>query len=156
MTDAEIRKLLSEIKNIAVVGAKDKPGQPVDAVGRYLMAAGYALFPVHPARRGVWGLETYAGLDELGAAPEKIRLGAGPEKIRIDAVLLFRAAEHCPEHAREALRLSPLPKVFWMQQGISSPEAAALMRGAGVAVVENTCIKTEHARLLAGLGLGVL
>lgn len=142
MTDSEIRRLLGELKSIAVVGAKDKPGQPVDAVGRYLMAAGYTVWPVHPVRRGVWGLATYAGLEDLPGGP--------------DAVVLFRAAQHCAAHAAEALRLRPLPKLFWMQEGISSPEAAALMRGAGVAVVENACIKMEHQRLLGGAPLGFL
>lgn len=147
MTDAQIRQLLNEIKTIAIIGAKDKPGQPVDTVGRYLIDAGYTLLPVHPVRKNVWGLDTYTSLDELTA---------GPDGIAVDAVVLFRASEYCAGHAREALRLKPLPRVFWMQEGISCPESARLMREAGVAVLENVCIKKEHERLLAGLAIGRL
>lgn len=44
-------KLLKDVKCIAIVGAKDVPGQPVDTVGRYLIEAGYTVFPVHPVRK---------------------------------------------------------------------------------------------------------
>ena len=36
-SDKELAALLGKVKTIAVVGAKDKPGQPVDRVGRYLI-----------------------------------------------------------------------------------------------------------------------
>lgn len=144
LTDAEIKKLLGEIKTIAIIGAKDKEGQPVDRVGRYLLAHGYTLVPVHPVRKNVWGLETYPSINEL------------PSGVIIDALVLFRASEYCAAHAREALQLAPLPKVFWMQEGIFCPESTKLMEEAGVAVVQNRCIKIEHERLLAGMALGRL
>lgn len=142
MSDAEIRKLLTEIRTIAIIGAKDKEGQPVDRVGRYLLSAGYAVIPVHPVRKGVWGLVTRTTVGELPETP--------------DAVVLFRASEYCSAHAREALALAPPPKAFWMQEGISCPESRALMEQAGVAVLQNVCIKKEHERLLAGSPLGKL
>lgn len=142
MTDSEIRKLLAEIKTVAIIGAKDKPGQPVDRVGRYLLAAGYTVLPVHPARKEVWGLAARPTMNDLPEGPE--------------AVVLFRAPEYCAGHAREALRLRPLPRVFWMQEGISSPEAEALLAPAGVSVLSNVCILKEHERLLAGRPLGSL
>lgn len=147
VTDAEIRKLLKEIKTIAIVGAKDKPGQPVDMVGRYLIKAGYSVIPVHPVRKGVWSLNTYAGLDDV---PQ------GRDGVTIDAVVLFRASEHCFAHAHEALRLNPLPKVFWMQEGISCHESSELMEKSGVLALDNVCIKKEHERLVAGMQLGRL
>lgn len=142
MTDADMKKLLTEIKTIAIIGAKDKEGHPVDRVGRYMLRAGYTVIPVHPTRKGVWGLTTYQAIGELPETP--------------DAVVLFRASEYCAAHAREVLGLKSLPKVFWMQEGISCPESKALMEQAGVAVVQNLCIKIEHERLLAGNPLGRL
>ena len=136
LADAEMRKLLAEIKSIAIIGAKDKPGQPVDNVGAYLINAGYEVIPVHPVRRGVWGLETYANIRDIPHTP--------------DAVVLFRASEHCAEHARETLELKPLPRVFWMQEGIECPESSRLLGQVGVTVLQNVCIKKEHERLLAG------
>ncbi|WP_303236936.1 CoA-binding protein [uncultured Bilophila sp.] len=134
LSDDRMRTLLSEARTIAVIGAKDKPGQPVDRVGRYLIQAGYQVIPVHPTRKNVWGLETYTTLAEVPCP--------------IDIVNVFRAPQYCPDHARETLALSPLPKLFWMQLGIVSPEASALVGKAGIAVVEDLCIMVEHNRLL--------
>ena len=50
----------------------------------------------------------------------------------VDLADLFRAAPHCPEHAREVLRMSPRPKIFWMQSGIVSPEAREILAGKGI------------------------
>ncbi|CAK7049819.1 MAG: putative protein YccU [Desulfovibrio sp.] len=132
--DELLRAILRDAKTIAIVGAKDAPGQPVDGVGRYLMNAGYTVIPVHPARKDVWGLQTYKSIADL----------PGP----VDIIDLFRAAEYCPAHAREVLELPWRPRAFWMQVGIESPEATALLEPAGVSVVQNVCIKVEHRRLL--------
>ncbi len=131
--DDKLRELLSAAQSIAIVGAKDKPGSPVEHVGRYLLEAGYRVFPVHPVRREVWGLPAFHSLADLPAPP--------------DVICLFRAAQYCPDHAREALALPRLPLLFWMQEGITSPEAGKLMADAGVAVVEDMCIETVHKRL---------
>lgn len=128
-----LRALLRDAKTIAIAGAKDAPGQPVDTVGRYLMAAGYTVIPVHPVRQNVWGLPTYKSLGDL----------PGP----VDIINLFRAAECCPDHAREVLDLSWRPRAFWMQLGIESPEATALLEPADITVVQAVCIKVEHMRL---------
>ena len=37
--------------------------------------------------------------------------------------------------------------IFWMQEGIRSPEAGRLMAEAGVKVVEDRCLETVHAAL---------
>ncbi|SBW00538.1 CoA-binding domain-containing protein [uncultured delta proteobacterium] len=128
-----IRSLLQNVRSIAVVGAKDAPDQAVERVGRYLMKAGFEIFPIHPVRQNVWGLPTYKSIGDL----------PGP----VDLIDLFRAAEYCPGHAREVLALPWKPRVFWMQLGISSPEAAALLEKEGIAVVQDACLMVEHRRL---------
>ena len=52
----DMRSLLARARNIAIVGAKDKPGSPVDHVGRYLLNAGFNVKPVHAVRRQAWGI----------------------------------------------------------------------------------------------------
>lgn len=130
---AQLAPRLAQVKTIAVLGAKDVVGQPVDRVGRYLIAAGFRVFPVHPVRQDVWGLPTFATLDQI------------PEPV--DLVNVFRAAQFCPDHARECLALKTLPGVFWMQLGIVSAEARGLLEPAGVFVVEGHCLMIEHQRL---------
>lgn len=133
MNDAQLRAILGAARTIAILGAKDSPGQPVDRVGRYLLTAGYSVLPVHPKRRTVWGIPAYAALD---AVP-------GP----VDVVDVFRAPEHCLAHARETLLLLPRPRLFWMQLGIANAPASALLAGQGISVVENACLMVEHARI---------
>ena len=129
----KMRALLQQVHKIAVVGAKDAPGQAVDNVGRYLIKAGFKIFPVHPVRQHVWGLPTYKSIGDL------------PEPV--DMINLFRAAEYCPGHAREVLALPWKPLVFWMQLGISSTEATALLEKEGMAVIQDACLMVEHRRL---------
>ncbi len=45
------------------------------------------------------------------------------------------------------MRLTPLPKVIWMQLGIRNDEAAAKAEAAGIKVVMNRCPKIEYGRL---------
>lgn len=135
-SDKELAALLGEVKTIAVVGAKDKPGQPVDMVGRYLIEAGFRVIPVHPKRATVWGLDAYPSLAEAPAP--------------IDLVDLFRAPQYCPEHAREVLALASRPRCFWMQTGVTSPEAQNVLHGSGVFVVQDRCLMVEHRRLVHG------
>ena len=92
------------------------------------------MIPVHPIRKDVWSLQTYPSLAEV--------------PFPVDIVNVFRAPQYCPDHARETVALSPLPQLFWMQQGIVSPEAASIAGKAGIAVVEDLCIMVEHKRLL--------
>lgn len=124
------QQLLSNVQNIAIVGAKDQPGQPVHQVGQYLIQAEFTVFPVHPQRQNVWDLPTYQSLLDI------------PE--RIDLVDLFRSSEFCVQHAREVLQLDRLPLAFWMQQGVSSPEARDLLQPYGIQVIEDSCIKLIH------------
>lgn len=133
-SDNELAGLLSEVKTIAVIGAVDKSGRPVDSVGRYLINAGFNIIPVHPKRENVWGLKTYPTILDI------------PEKI--DLVDLFRASKFCPEHAEEVLQLAELPKVFWMQSGIFSPEAKEKLSSTSIKVIEDRCLMVEHQRLV--------
>lgn len=135
-SDKELAALLGEVKTIAVIGAKDKPGQPVDMVGRYLIAAGYRVIPVHPARSSVWGLPAHKSILDI------------PDSV--DLVDVFRAPEHCAAHAGEVFKLSVRPRCFWMQTGIFSPDARQLLAGSGVTVIEDRCLMVDHRRLLGG------
>ena len=134
LDDRLMRALFGESRSIAIIGAKDKAGQAVDRVGRYLLEQGYTIFPVHPVRKTVWGLPAVTCLAELSEP--------------VDIVNLFRAPEYCPAHAQEVLDLPWKPKVFWMQLGIRSIEARQLLARTGMTVVEDSCIMVEHERLM--------
>ena len=131
--EKKLATLLEEVKVIAVIGAVDKPGRPVDRVCRYMMDAGYKIIPVHPKRENVWGLETYQSVKDI--------------PFPVDVVNLFRASQFCADHAREVLELETMPKCFWMQQDIFSPEARELLSGKDITVIEDRCIMVDHKNL---------
>lgn len=131
--DKTVTGLLARKPSVAVVGASDKPGRPADRVGRYLIQAGFRVLPVHPKHPHVWGLTAFASILDL----------PGP----VDIVNLFRAPDFIPAHARETLKMPSLPRVFWMQRGITSPEAREILKQTNVIVVEDLCIMVEHLNL---------
>ena len=100
----------------------------------YLLDKGYTVFPVHPVRKTVWGLTAYP---DLASLPQPV-----------DIIDLFRAPQYCPAHAQEVLALPWKPLCFWMQEGIRSAEARALLEPEQILVVEDLCLMVEHARLL--------
>ena len=132
--DAEIAELLRACRRIAVIGASSKP-RPSNDVLRYLVAVGYDVVPVHPREREVEGLTCYPTLGDAVAA-------TGP----VEIVDVFRRAEACPEHAREAVAVGA--RCLWLQLGIVSAEAARIAHAGGLAVVMDRCSKIEHAWLL--------
>ena len=134
MNDSRIREMLSQAETIAIVGAKDVPGSPVDRVGRYLIEAGYDVLPVHPKRARVWGLDAYPSLSDVDRA--------------VDIVDVFRAPQFCADHARECTVMRPLPSLFWMQLGIKSQDAVEILSQGPVGVVQDRCLMVEHRRLL--------
>ncbi len=133
--DDLIRSVLKSVKTVAMVGASGNPARPSYFVLQYLLGRGFRVFPVNPGLAGkdILGARVYAGLAEI----------PGP----IDMVDIFRNSEAAGEIVDEALQLQPLPKVIWMQLGVSNPVAAARAEAAGLTVIMNRCPKIEYGRL---------
>ncbi len=68
----------------------------------------------------------------------------------IDVVVVFRPSEEASDIARQVV--SAGAKVMWLQEGISSQEAASIVRDAGLTIVMDRCIGLTHGQL--GLGPG--
>jgi len=131
---AEITQLLKECRSIAVVGLSPKESRPSNMVGRYLLKHGYTVYPVNPGQDEILGEQCYKALSDIPAA--------------VDIVDIFRKSEDILPIVEEVLKLRPLPRVVWMQQGIIHEEAAALARDAGIYVLMDRCIKVDHANFL--------
>jgi uncharacterized protein len=138
--DAFIRGILDKVKTIAVVGASQGDDKPSMFVVKYLSERGYRVFPINPGRTGelVAGVQAYARLADV------------PEPI--DMVDVFRRSDAVPRVLDEVLKLSPLPKIFWMQLGVRNDEAAARAEAAGMTVIMDRCPKIEYGRLSREIG----
>jgi predicted CoA-binding protein len=132
---ADIARLLKAITSIAVVGLSPKENRPSNMVGRYLIGAGYTIYPVNPGQKEILGRTCYA---DLASIPDPI-----------DIVDIFRKSEDVLPIVEQLIELNPLPRVLWMQQGIVNEAAAELARRKGLFVVMDRCIKVDHYNLLS-------
>ncbi|KAA3619865.1 MAG: CoA-binding protein [Calditrichaeota bacterium] len=134
--DEDIRQILHDVKKIAVIGMKDESheNEASHTVPAYLKEHGYEVIPVNPECKKILGKQCY---DTLASVDEPV-----------DAVLVFRSPAKVPPHAKEALNLSHKPAVFWMQAGVRSMESAHRLAEAGIKVVQDHCIYSEHLRLI--------
>jgi len=132
---SEIARLLGEASSIAIVGLSPKENRPSNMVGRYLLNAGYTVYPVNPGQAKILGLTCYP---DLYSVPHPI-----------DIVDIFRRSKDVLQVVEQAVQLNPLPKAVWMQQGIINETAAELARNKGVFVVMNRCIKVDHDMLFS-------
>jgi predicted CoA-binding protein len=124
----EIGKLLSNTKNIAVVGLSDSPLRPSYGVSAYMQSHGYKIIPVNPAIKGALGEKAVASLADVPG--------------KIDIVDVFRRSEFVAEIVDEAIRLK-VPAI-WLQEGVIDERAAEKARQAGIVVVMDKCILKEH------------
>jgi O-acetylhomoserine (thiol)-lyase len=132
-SDQQIRRILSTVRTIAMVGASTNWNRPSYFVMKYLQGKGYRVIPVNPTAAGqtLLGEKVYASLKDV------------PDKI--DMVDMFRAADAAPGVVADAIAIGA--KVVWMQLGIRNDEAAAAGEAAGLEIIMNRCPKIEFGRL---------
>ena len=133
--DDYIRGILTSMKSIAMVGASPVDVRPSYFAFKYLLQRGYDMIPVNPGHVGksLLGRPFVASLADIGRP--------------IDMVEIFRGSAHLMPVVDQALKLSPLPKVIWMQLGGRDDAAAEKAEAAGIRVVMNRCPKIEWGRL---------
>jgi len=130
-----LRRILSHSRTIAVVGLSANWYRPSFFAAKYMRDHGYRVIPVNPHYAEVLGEKCYP---DIASIPEAL-----------DIVDCFRKADEMPALAREAV--AKHAKVLWMQLGIHNDEAAGIASEAGLDVVQNRCVKIEHARIMGGL-----
>lgn len=130
--DAAMRDLLQSARVIAVVGHSDKPNRASYQVAQYLRNAGYTVYAVNPTVSAINGQKSYASLADI------------PEPV--DIVDVFRRSEYLPAIVDEAVRVGA--KAIWTQLDVVHNEAARRAAEAGLAVVQDRCIRIEHTRLI--------
>ena len=133
-------QLLQHYEHIAIVGVSADPYRPSHFVAIYLQAEGYDIILINPRYAGqtLLSKRVYATLTEAKNAGEQIEI-----------VDVFRRAEDVPPIADEAIAIGA--KVLWLQLGIRNDEAAQRAQAAGLTVVQDRCMKIEHARFFGGL-----
>jgi predicted CoA-binding protein len=129
----EIKAILQQSKNVAIVGISNKEDRASYQVAKYLKGnAHFNLYFVNPVIDEVLGQKTYASLADI------------PD--HIDIVDVFRKAEDCPSVLEKAIAIKAT--TIWLQLGISNDEVAEKGTTAGMKVVMDRCIKIDYDALI--------
>ena len=140
--DALLRRILTNTKTIAMVGASPDWVRPSNFAMKYLQRKGYRVIPVNPGHAGkdILGEITYARLRDI------------PDKF--DIVDVFRTSDAAGVIADEAIEVAADKgaQVLWMQLGVRDDAAAARAEAAGLTAIMNRCPKIEYGRLFGEVG----
>jgi len=137
-TPAERLDIIRNARSIALVGVSANPIRSSNFVAAYLVRTAFQTYPVNPAYDNVLGVKCYPSLQDLPEVP--------------DVVDIFRRPDAIPGVVDEAIAIGA--KVVWFQLGLRHDEAATKALDAGLQVVQDRCLKIEHARWHGGLHLG--
>ena len=131
-------QIIQNSRSVALVGVSANPLRSSNFVTTYLVRTPFRTYPVNPAYGEVLGLECFDSLADLPEVP--------------DIVDVFRRPEAIPAVVDEAIAIGA--KVVWFQLGLRHDGAARTAMDAGLKVVQDRCLKIEHARFSGKLHLG--
>ncbi len=137
MPTSDLKKLFSEVKNIAVWGMSRAANKPSHTVPRYMLEQGYKIIPINPYADEILGQKAYKSLLDV------------PD--RIDLVNVFRLSQLVPPVVDEALeRRAQRGDIdwIWLQLGISNEESRLKAESAGVKFLQNRCIYVDHMQVM--------
>ena len=127
----EIEEILRECRKIAVVGLSPKESRDSNKVARYLMEQGYEIVPINPGQGEILGKTCYRSLKDI--------------PFQVDMADLFLNPTRVPQAVDQAIEIGV--NAVWMQLGVIHNEAAEKVKQAGIRVVVNKCIMTEHRKM---------
>ena len=128
--------LLQRTRSIAIVGMSKNSSRSSHFVATYLAGStDFEVYFVNPRETEIMGKPVYASLADLPVVP--------------DMVDVFRRVDDLPAVTDEAIAVGATS--VWFQLGLEHPDAAATAVAAGLDVVQNRCLKIEHARFRGGL-----
>ena len=123
--------ILHHYRTVAVVGLSPKPHRDSFRVAQYLQQHGWRIIPINPNAEQILGEPAYASLSDAARHHP------------IELVNVFRNSEDVPPVVEEAIAIGA--KAIWLQLGVVHEAAAQRARDAGLLVVQNKCLKIEHA-----------
>jgi predicted CoA-binding protein len=136
--DAKERlRIIQNARSVALVGVSANPIRSSNFVASYLVRTPLTTYPVNPMYEEVLGVKCYPSLGDLPEVP--------------DIVDIFRKPSEIPGVVEQAIEAEA--KVVWFQLGLRHDEAAQMAIDAGLQVVQDRCLKIEHARWAGGLHL---
>jgi uncharacterized protein len=128
--------LMKRTRTVAIVGMSANPARASHFVATYLAGkTDWTVWYVNPRETEILGHDVYPTLADLPHAP--------------DLVDVFRRVDDLPKVVDESVAVGA--SSVWFQLGLVHDDAATVADAAGLDVVQNRCLKIEHARFCGGL-----
>lgn len=124
---SDSHKILSSMKNIAIIGLSPNQDKPSHFVSKYLQDLGYKIYPIYPKEDFILNERVYRSLKEI--------------PFEVDTAVMFRKASFANEIFESLLEKNV--KNFWMQLGIINEEIMQKCKKYGINCVQDRCIKIE-------------
>jgi len=127
-----IKDILTNYKNIALVGASKDLNKTSTIVMKHLQNYGYKVYPVNPTITGqlILGERVYGKVSEID----------GP----VDIVDVFRPSDEAIEIVNDAIKINA--KVLWLQLNIKNSQAKKIAEANNIIYVEDKCTKIEFEK----------
>jgi predicted CoA-binding protein len=128
--------LMRRTRTVALVGMSARPSRASHFVATYLAGkTHWTVWYVNPHETEIFGRAVYPSLADLPEEP--------------DLVDVFRRVDDLPQVVDDAIAAGAA--AVWFQLGLAHDGAAATAAAAGLDVVQDRCLKIEHARFCGGL-----
>lgn len=131
----DIQRILQRCRTLAVVGLSAEAHRPSYFAAKYMLEHGYRIVPVNPKYPSIFGQRCFPSLEAIDHP--------------VDMVDVFRRPQDTPAIAEQAVAIGA--KVLWLQLGVINEQARAIAAAGGLEVVQDRCVKIEHARFFGGL-----
>ena len=128
----DIKEILSNYKNIAMVGVSNDLTKASTIVMKYMQKYGFKVYPVNPKAEG----QKILGEDVCGKITDI--------KDKVDIVNVFRPSKEALDIAKDAVDIKA--KVLWLQLGIKNEQAKKLVIKNKIEYIEDRCTKMEYQK----------
>ena len=133
---SERLELMQATRTVAIVGMSANSSRASHFVATYLAGkTDWRVYYVNPRENEVLGQRVYPALGDLPETP--------------NLVDVFRRTDELPGVVDAAIAVDA--RAVWFQLGLEHAGAADTAVRAGLDVVQNRCLKIEHARFAGGL-----
>lgn len=128
-------KIFQNIHTIAIIGLS--PNQQKDSfkVANFLIQKDFEVIPIYPKEDVILGKKVFRSYTQAH------------NNHKIDCVVIFRKSEKCFEIAQEIITQTPLPKIVWLQLGITNIYAKKILEDKNIIFIEDRCIKIELQKM---------
>lgn len=128
-------EILKQIHTIAIIGLSSNKQKDSFQVANFLAQKGFKIIPIYPKEDFILNQKVYRSYTQAY------------QEHKIDCVVVFRKSEKCLEIAQEIITQKILPKIVWLQLGITNLDAKKILEAKNIFFVENHCIKIELQKI---------